>query len=128
MGKQIELCEKCNGPVRHCECDGKPHSLPRTGSALMTAMTEAFGLGPRRCHGCGTTFAVPAYLECKDWTLCETCALERFYAWLRTDEGHSHIIRARLLAAPNKGCHSSSDASAQAWWDKEKSAGSDVER
>ena len=41
------------------------------GSDVMAELLQPFGLGPRKCRDCGVIFAVPPYMECKDWSLCE---------------------------------------------------------
>ena len=72
------------------------------GSAVMSELLASFGLGPRKCRDCGEIFAVPPYMECKDWSLCEPCGSKRFLAWAQTDKGKLEIEKARLrLQQPN---------------------------
>lgn len=74
------------------------------GSAVMSELLASFGLGPRKCRDCGEIFAVPPYMECKDWSLCEPCGSKRFLAWAQTDKGklEIEIEKARLrLQQPN---------------------------
>ena len=75
---------------------------PSRGSAVLAELLQHFGLGPRKCRDCGEIFAVPPYMECKDWSLCEPCGSKRFLAWAQTDEGKLEIEKARLrLQQPN---------------------------